>query len=95
MIESYRLKGITSGWVFRKEIRAPGRQSNYEPYFFNMVQSIHASGAVAVRLLDPEDDIPSLYGLGPSLRLRYVTHAIDMGITDADQKRLARLRYVE
>jgi hypothetical protein len=63
MIEAYRLKGITSDWVFRIESGAPGRQSDYEPYFFGMVQIIQVSGVVAARLLDPEDYVPALYGL--------------------------------
>jgi hypothetical protein len=34
MIEAYRTKGITDGWVFRNEIGTPGRQSDYKRYFF-------------------------------------------------------------
>jgi hypothetical protein len=60
-----------------------------------MVQSIQVSGAVAVIFLDPEDDIPALYGLSRYLRRGYATHAIKTGIADADQKRLARWRYIE
>jgi hypothetical protein len=95
MIEAYRMKGITDGWVFRNESGAPGRQSDYEPYFFKMVQNFQASGAVATILLDPEDDVPSLYELSRSLRRGYATQPTNMGIADADQKRLARWRYVE
>jgi hypothetical protein len=95
MIEAYWLKGITSGWVFRNEKGAPGRHSDYEPYFFSMVQSIQASGVVASILLDPEDDVPALYGLSRSLRQGYATHATNMGIADEDQKKLVRWRYVE
>jgi hypothetical protein len=89
------MEGITNGWVFRNESRAPGRQSDYEPYFFGMVQNVQASVAVATRLLDPEDDVPAIYGLSRSLRRGYATRATHMGIADADQKRLARWRYVE
>jgi hypothetical protein len=60
-----------------------------------MVQSIQARGVVAARFLDPEDDVPALYGLSQSLRRGYATHATHMGIADADQKKLARWRYVE
>jgi hypothetical protein len=81
--------------VFRNEGGAPGRQSYYEPYFFSMVQNVQASGSVATRLLDPEDDVPAIYGFRRSLRRVYSTHAINMGIADADQKRLARWRYVD
>jgi hypothetical protein len=95
VIKAYRLKGITSGWVFRNESRAPGGQSDYEPYFFSMFQSTQASGVVAAILLDPEYDIPALYGLSRSLRQGYATHATNMGLADADQKRLARWRFVE
>jgi hypothetical protein len=89
MIKAYCLKRITSIWVFRDESGAPGRQSDYEPYFFSMVQSIQVSGVVAAGFLDPEDDVPAIYGLSRSLRCP------NMGITDADQKRLARWRYVD
>jgi hypothetical protein len=60
-----------------------------------MVQNVQASGAVATRLLDPEDDVPAIYGLSRSLSRGYATHAINMGIVDADQKRLARWRYAK
>jgi hypothetical protein len=60
-----------------------------------MVQSIQASGVVASRLLDLEDDVPTLYGLSRSLRQGYATHATNMGIADADQKRLSRWWYVD
>jgi hypothetical protein len=46
-----------------RESGAPGQHSDYEPYFFIMVQSIHARGVVATRLLDLDDDVPDLYGL--------------------------------
>jgi hypothetical protein len=95
MIEANRLKGITSGWVFRNKSGAPGRQSDYEPYFFGMVQNIQASGVVAARLLDTEDDVPALYGLRRSLRRGYATHTTNLGIADANQKRLGRWWYVE
>jgi hypothetical protein len=85
------LKGITSGWVFRNKSGAPGRHSDYEPDFF----VIQASGVVAARLLDPEDELPALYGLSRSLRRGYATHATNMGISDADQKILARWKYVD
>jgi hypothetical protein len=49
------------------ENRSPGCQSYYEPYFFSVVQDIHGRGVVATRLLDPEDDVPALYGLSRSL----------------------------
>jgi hypothetical protein len=95
IIEACPLKGITSGSVLQNESGAPGRQSYYEPYFFGMVQNIQTSGVVAARFLDPEDDVPALYGLIRTMRRVYATHATDMGITDADQKRLARWRYEE
>jgi hypothetical protein len=95
MIEAYRMEGIADGWVFRNESGAPGRQSDYEPYFFDMAQNFQASGAVATRVLDQEDDVPTIYGLSRSLRRRYATHATNMGVADAGQKRLARWRYVE
>jgi hypothetical protein len=60
-----------------------------------MVQNVQASGAVATILLDPEDNVPSIYVLSRSLRRGYATHATNMGIADDDQKRLARCRYVE
>jgi hypothetical protein len=60
-----------------------------------MVQHFQASGAFATRLLDPEDDVPVIYGLSRSLMRGYATHATHMGIADDDQKRLARSRYVE
>jgi hypothetical protein len=95
MIEAYRIRGITDGWVLRNERGAPGRQSDYEPYLFSMVQNVQASGSVATILLDPEDDVPAIYGLSRSLRRGYATHATNMGIADADQKRFNRWRYVE
>jgi hypothetical protein len=94
MIEAYRLKGIASDWVFRDAIGAPGRQSDYEPYFFSMVQ-VPAKGLVATRLLNLEDDVPALCRLSRSSRRGYTTHPTNMGIGDADQKRLVRWRYVE
>jgi hypothetical protein len=36
------MKGITSGWAFRNESGAPCWQSDYEPYFFSVVQSTQA-----------------------------------------------------
>jgi hypothetical protein len=95
MIEAYRTEGIINGWVFQNESGAPGRQSDYEPYLFGMVQNFQASGAVATRYLDPEDDVPAIYGLSRSLRRGYATHATNMGIADADQKRLSRWPYVD
>jgi hypothetical protein len=53
------------------------------------------SGVVAAIFLDPEDDVPALYGLSQYLRWGYATHTTNMGIAEADQKRLARWWYVE
>jgi hypothetical protein len=53
------------------------------------------SGVVAARLLDPEDDVPSLYWLIRYFRRGCETRATYMGIDDADQKILAGWRYVE
>jgi hypothetical protein len=44
MIEAYQLKEIASGWVFRDASGASGRHSDYEPYFFSMVQDIQVKG---------------------------------------------------
>jgi hypothetical protein len=64
-------------------------------YFFSMVQYIQAKGLVATMLLDPEDEVPIIYGLSRSLRRRCSTHATNTGFGDADHKRLARWKYVE
>jgi hypothetical protein len=54
---------VTSKWVLRDDSGAPARRSTYEAYFFSLVQDIQARGVVAERLLDPEDDVPAMYGL--------------------------------
>jgi hypothetical protein len=60
-----------------------------------MAHNIQASGVVAARLLDPENELPALYGLSQPLMRWYEVHATNTGIDDADQTRLEIWQYVE
>jgi hypothetical protein len=71
------------------------RPPSYETYFFSLVQDIQSRGLVAEILLYPDDDVPAVYGVSRYLRQGYATYTTNVGIGDADQKQLERLRYVE
>jgi hypothetical protein len=56
---------------------------------------VQEAGTVTERLLPRDDDITASHDITRSGRRGYVTHATNVGITDADIKRLARWRAIE
>jgi hypothetical protein len=67
----------------------------YEPYMFELIQRVQDAGVVAERLLPRDDYITVSHGIARSGRRGYATHATNVGIADADIKRLARWRAIE
>jgi hypothetical protein len=78
--------------MFRYKNEAPARTSNYEPLFFEVIQWIQERGDLPDRLLGNDDGVIGVFGLG---RRGYSTCASNMGISEADTKRLARWRSTE
>jgi hypothetical protein len=66
-----------------------------EPYMFELIQRVQDAGVVTERLLPREEDITVSHGIARSGRRGYATHATNVGIADADIKRLARWRAIE
>jgi hypothetical protein len=62
---------------------------------FELIQRVQDAGVVAERLLPREEDITVSHGIARSGRRGYATHATNVGIADADIKRLARWRAIE
>jgi hypothetical protein len=67
----------------------------YEPYMFELLQRVQDAGVVDERVLPREEDITVSHGIARSGSRGYATHATNVGITDADIKRLARWREIE
>jgi hypothetical protein len=62
---------------------------------FELIQRVQDAGVVAERVLPREEDITVSHGIARSGRRVYATHATNVGIADADIKRLARWRVIE
>jgi hypothetical protein len=62
---------------------------------FELIQRVQDAGVVAERLLPREEDITVSHGIARSGSRGYATHATNVGIADADIKRLARWRAIE
>jgi hypothetical protein len=78
-----------------KQERRSRENGFYEPYMFELIQRVQDAGVVAERLLPREEDITVSHGIARSGRRGYATHATNVGIADADIKRLARWRVIE
>jgi hypothetical protein len=76
--------------MFRNKKGEAERMVSYEPYMFELIQRVQDAGVVAERLLPREEDITVSHGIARSGRRGYVTHATNVGLADADIKRLAR-----
>jgi hypothetical protein len=94
-VEAYANLGITNGWMFRNKKGEAERMGFYEPYMFELIQRVQDAGVVAERLLPREEDITVSHGIARSGRRGYATHTTNVGIADADIKRLARWRAIE
>jgi hypothetical protein len=94
-VEAYANLDITNGWMFRNKKEEAEKMVFYEPYMFELIQRVQDAGVVAERLLPREDDITASHGIARSRRRGYATHAMNVGIADADIKRLARWRAIE
>jgi hypothetical protein len=94
-VEVYANLGINNGWMFRNKKGEAERIGVYEPYMFELIQRVQNAGVVAERLLPREEDITASHGIARSGRRGYATHATNVGIADADIKRLARWRAIE
>jgi hypothetical protein len=66
-----------------------------EPYMFELIQRVQDAGVVAERLLPREEYITVSHGILRLRRRGYATHAMNVGIADADIKRLARCKAIE
>jgi hypothetical protein len=62
---------------------------------FDLIKRVQDAGVVAERLLPREEDITVSHGIPRSVRRGYATHAMIVGIADADIKRLDRWRAIE
>jgi hypothetical protein len=62
----------------------------YEPYMFEYIHRAQEGGTVAERMLPNNEDITVSHGITRSGRRGYATHDTNVGIVDADIKRLAR-----
>jgi hypothetical protein len=62
---------------------------------FELIQRVQDEGTVAERLLLRDEDIAVSHGIARSGRRGYATHTTNVGISDADIKRLARWREIE
>jgi hypothetical protein len=94
-VEAYANLGINNGWMFRNKKGEAERMGFYEPYMFELIQRVQDAGVVAERCLPREEDITVSHGIARSGRKGYATHATNVGIADADIKRLARWRALE
>jgi hypothetical protein len=94
-MEAYANLGITNIWMFRNKKGEAERMGVYEPYMFELIQILQDAGVVAERLLPREEDITVSHGIARSGRRGYATHNTNVGIVDADIKRLDRWRAIE
>jgi hypothetical protein len=94
-VEAYRRLGITHGWMFRDSKGAPGRQKDYEPELFNLIETVIENESLPERLLPKDTVVHVEYGSGRSGRRGYATHATNEGISEKDIERLARWRSIE
>jgi hypothetical protein len=94
-VEAYANLGIANGWMFRNKKGEAERMGFYEPYMFELIRRVQDAGVVAERLLPREEDITVSHGIARSGRRGYATHATNVGIANADIKRLARWRAIE
>jgi hypothetical protein len=81
--------------MFQNKKGEAERMGFYEPYMFELIQRVQDAGVVAKRLLLRDEDITVSHGIARSGRRGYATHATNVGIADADIKRLARWRTIE
>jgi hypothetical protein len=94
-VEAYANLGISNGWMFQNKKREAERMGFNEPYMFDLIQRVQDAGTVAERLLPRDEGITVSRGIARSGRRGYVTHATNVGIADADIKRLSRWRVIE
>ena len=94
-VEAYLRLGITHGWMFRDSRGAPGRQKDYEPELFDLIETVIENESLPERLLPKATVVHVEYGSGRSGRRGYATHATNQGISDKDIERLARWRSIE
>jgi hypothetical protein len=94
-VEACANLGITNGWIFRNKKGEVERMFFYEPYMFELIQKVQDAGTVAERLLPRDEDITVSHGIARSGRRGHATHATNIGIADADIKRLARWSAIE
>jgi hypothetical protein len=94
-VEAYRRLGITHGWMFRDSRGAPGRQKDYEPALFELIETVIADESLPERLLPKATVMNEEHGSGRSGRRGHATHATNKGVLDKDVKRLARWRSME
>jgi hypothetical protein len=92
VLEGYEHLGKSSGWMFRNSRGGPAGQKAFEPEFFDVLRDIQTRRP---DLIDGNEDVGEIYGMGRSCRRGYTTHATNVGIRDADIKRLARWRSIE
>jgi hypothetical protein len=95
VLEAYERLGVVSGWMFKDNNGVGGRPSFYDAYMFEWILRIHTAGSVYERLQPSNEEVIEVYGIGRSGRRGYATHATNVGISDADIKRLVRCRVIE
>jgi hypothetical protein len=94
-VEAYANLGITNGCMFRNKKGEAERMGVYEPYMFELIQRVQDARPVAERLLPRDEGITVSHGIAISGRRGHATHATNVGIADADIKRLVRWRAIE
>jgi hypothetical protein len=62
----------------------------YEPYMFELIQQMQAVCAVPERLIPRDKEVIGVYGIDLSGKLGYAMHVTNVGISDADIRRLVR-----
>jgi hypothetical protein len=72
--------------LFRDDRGHQIKQKAYEAELFEVLREIQTSHP---ELIDPDDDVPEVYGVSRSLRRGYTSHAMNVNIPDSDIKRLA------
>jgi hypothetical protein len=94
-VEDYENLGITNGWMYRNKKGEAERMGFYEPDMCEFIQRVQDAGTVAERLFQRDEDITVSHGIARSGRRGYAAHATNVGIVDADIKRLARWRVID
>jgi hypothetical protein len=94
-VEAYANLGISNGLMFRNNKGEAERMGFYEPYMFELIQRVQDAGTIAERWLPRDEDTTVSHGIARSVGRGYATHATNVGIADADTKRLDRWRVVE